>query len=63
MFITSKKTTLIYLATIACLTGCTAAQTSTSQITTENSTPTPIEITLSDLPEPYATESASNSRS
>ena len=62
---TSKKLTLIYLAAIACLTGCNSvAQTQTSQIaqiTTENLTPTPIEITLADLPEPYATESVSNS--
>ena len=62
---TSKKLTLIYLAAIACLTGCNSvAQTQTSQIaqiTTENLAPTPIEITLADLPEPYATESVSNS--
>ena len=62
MFITNKKLTLIYLIALACLTGCNSvAQTSTSQITTENLTPTPIEITLADLPEPYATESAGNS--
>ena len=62
MFITNKKLTLIYLIAIACLTGCNSiAQTQISQITTENFTPTPIEITLADLPQPYATESASNS--
>ena len=62
MFITNKKLTLIYLIALACLTGCNSvAQTSTSQITTENLTPTPIEITLADLPQPYATESVSNS--
>lgn len=32
-----------------------------SEISTEALTPTPIEITIADLPEPYATESASNS--
>ena len=62
MLITIKKNTLISLAAITCLTGCNSiAQTPTSQITTEDLTPTPIEITLADLPEPYATESASNS--
>ena len=62
MFIASKKLTLIYISAIACLMGCNSiAQTPTSRITTENLTPTPIEITLADLPEPYATDSASNS--
>ena len=39
----------------------TAIATPAEGIATEPLTPTPIEITLADLPEPYATESASNS--
>ena len=60
---------LVYLGLIGTLTGCNnysasvANSTSTQQasIQTEELTPTPIEITLADLPEPYATDSASNS--
>ena len=59
---------LIYLGLIGTLTGCNtysasvANSTSTQvSIQTKELTPTPIEITLADLPEPYATDSASNS--
>lgn len=65
-------TITITLGSICILTGCNsvadsrldrveavATETSSNQIAIESLTPTPIEITLEDLPEPYATESAS----
>ncbi|MEY2831469.1 MAG: hypothetical protein RLZZ574_727, partial [Cyanobacteriota bacterium] len=62
MFIAPKKFTLIGLGLIAILTSCNSvAKTPTATIKTQNLTPTPIKITLSDLPQPYATESASHS--
>jgi glucose/arabinose dehydrogenase len=62
MFIDTKKVTLICWGLIAILTGCNSvAKTQTATIKTQNLTPTPIKITLADLPQPYATESASNS--
>ena len=69
MSIATVKVGLVYLGLIGILTGCNtysasvANSTSTQQasIQTEELTPTPIEITLDDLPEPYATDSASNS--
>ena len=69
MSINLWKTTLIGLISI--IAGCSStppasiadsvAQTTQTDIQTQPLTPTPIEITLADLPEPYATESASNS--
>ena len=57
-----EKLTPIAWGLIGLLAGCSStARTQTSQIATENLSPTPIEITLADLPEPYATESASKS--
>lgn len=59
---------LVYLGLISTLTGCntysaSVPKTASTQasIQTEELTPTPIEITLADLPQPYATDSASNS--
>jgi glucose/arabinose dehydrogenase len=65
MFILTRKTTLIYLVScglIVTLTGCNSvAKTQTTTIKTQDLTPTPIKITLEDLPPPYASESVSNS--
>ena len=62
MFISLKTTTLVSLGLVGCLTGCNSvAQTSNNAIATQDLSPTPIKITLADLPQPYATESASNS--
>lgn len=68
MSIATVKIGLVYLGLIGTLTSCNtysasvANSTSTqASIQTEKLTPTPIEITLADLPEPYATDSASNS--
>ncbi|MFM2313624.1 MAG: hypothetical protein RLZZ04_2900 [Cyanobacteriota bacterium] len=69
MFILTRKITLIYLVycgLIVTLAGCNSVaktQTATinTQIKTQNLTPTPIKITLEDLPQPYASESVSNS--
>jgi len=63
MFIKSKTTTIILGLTV--LAGCNstaeplADQPLPTKITTESLAPTPIEITLEDLPQPYATQSAS----
>ncbi|MGF1591494.1 MAG: PQQ-dependent sugar dehydrogenase [Pleurocapsa sp.] len=61
----------IALGLAAVITGCNSipptsvadslTQTSQTNIATQPLTPSPIEITLADLPEPYATESANNS--
>jgi glucose/arabinose dehydrogenase len=65
MFILTRKITLIYLfycGLIATLTGCNSvAKTQTTTIKTQDLNPKPIKITLEDLPQPYASESASNS--
>ena len=72
MFTTAQKTTFICLGLAYILTGCNSTSTSVAEpvsqapetetaITTQLLTPSPIEITLADLPEPYATRSASNS--
>jgi glucose/arabinose dehydrogenase len=65
MFILTRKITLIYLVyggLIATFTGCNSvAQPQVNTIKTQTLTPTPIKITLEDLPQPYASESASNS--
>lgn len=69
MFILTRKITLIYsvyCGLIVTLSGCNSVaktQTATinTQIKTQNLTPTPIKITLEDLPQPYASESVSNS--
>ncbi|MGL5832559.1 MAG: PQQ-dependent sugar dehydrogenase [Waterburya sp.] len=65
MFILTRKITLIYLvcfSLILTLTSCNSvAKTETATIKTQDLTPTPIKITLEDLPPPYASESASNS--
>ena len=63
MFIKSGTIT-ITLGLISILTGCNSVADSlpneaSPKIATESFAPTPIEITLEDLPEPYATESAS----
>lgn len=56
----------IALGLLSTATGCNslpdlvATEISPTQIDTQSFAPTPIEITLKDLPEPYATESASN---
>ena len=63
MFIKSKTTTIILGLTV--LAGCNstaeplADQPLPTKITTESLSPTPIAITLEDLPQPYATQSAS----
>ena len=70
MFNISRKVLLVSLGLTSFVAGCnsipaTTAVDSTSNgespttIATENFTPTPIKITLADLPQPYATESAS----
>ena len=70
MFNISRKVLLVSLGLTSFVAGCnsipaTTAVDSTSNgespttIATENLTPTPIKITLADLPQPYATESAS----
>lgn len=65
-----KSKTTVALTLLTLVTGCSnfsvssgnsTAQAQSSQIQTQPLNPTPIEITLADLPEPYATESASNS--
>ena len=69
MSIATMKVSLIYLGLIGLLTGCNstysasvANSAATQQtIQTQVLNPTPIEIALADLPEPYATDSASNS--
>jgi glucose/arabinose dehydrogenase len=62
MFISIHKLTLIGWGLIATLTGCNSvAQTQVNTIKTQTLTPTPIKITLKDLPQPYASESASKS--
>ncbi|MGL5076368.1 MAG: PQQ-dependent sugar dehydrogenase, partial [Waterburya sp.] len=58
-----------FLAVIALITSCSSTPSATiadstnkatpTKISTESLTPTPIKITLADLPEPYSTESAS----
>ena len=62
MFIKSGTIT-ITLGLASLLTGCNSVAdsvtTTPTQISTESFTPTPIEITLADLPAPYATDSAS----
>ncbi len=70
MFIKPRKIT-ITLGLAALVTGCNSispdsvadsiAQSPQTTITTQPLTPSTIEITLADLPKPYATESASNS--
>ena len=65
MFIFNKKLTLVAWGLSVILAGCNSlAQTQTAQITTQVTTqeltPTPIKITLADLPQPYATESVNN---
>ena len=69
MSIATMKVSLVYLGLVGILTGCNStnsasvANSASSQqtIQTQALDPTPIEITLADLPEPYATDSASNS--
>ena len=62
MSISIRTTIAIYLGSIVTLAGCSSvAQTSNRAISTQDLSPTPIEITLADLPQPFATESASNS--
>lgn len=61
MLVSSKKFALIVWGLTSFLASCDSmAQNPTTFINTEELTPTPIEITLADLPQPYATESVSN---
>ena len=72
MFTNLWKITFSYLGLISILTGCNSIpsdsvadsvtqEASHKTILTQSFTPTPIKITLADLPEPYATESVRNS--
>ena len=70
MLTITQKITFSCLGLIFILSGCNSNSSSVAEsvspvpkaaIATQPLTPSPIEITLSDLPEPYATESASNS--
>ena len=69
MLTITQKIAFSCLGLIFMLSGCNSTSSSVAEsaspapekIATEPLTPTPIEITLADLPEPYATESASNS--
>ncbi len=71
MFTISWKISLSYLGLIAILTGCNSVPATSiadsvpkqaqKTIATKSFTPKPIKITLADLPQPYATNSASNS--
>ena len=68
MLTTAQKITFSCLGLIFLLSGCNSTSsvaesvsTASEKIATEPLTPSPIEITLADLPEPYATESATNS--
>jgi glucose/arabinose dehydrogenase len=66
---TNWKIILSFLAVIGLITSCSSTPSATiadstnkatpSKISTESLTPTPIKITLADLPKPYTTESAS----
>jgi glucose/arabinose dehydrogenase len=66
---TNWKIILSFLAVIGLITSCSSTPSATvadstnkatpSKISTESLTPTPIKITLADLPQPYTTESAS----
>jgi glucose/arabinose dehydrogenase len=69
MFLNSWRVNLSFLAVIALITSCSSTPSATvadstnkptpTKISTESLTSTPIKITLADLPQPYATESAS----
>jgi glucose/arabinose dehydrogenase len=69
MFLNSWRVNLSFLAVIALITSCSSTPSATiadstnkstsTKISTESLTPTPIKITLADLPQPYTTESAS----
>ncbi|MGL6341282.1 MAG: PQQ-dependent sugar dehydrogenase [Waterburya sp.] len=69
MFLNSWRVNLSFLAVIGLITSCSSTPSATiadstnkatpTKISTESLTPTPIKITLADLPEPYSTESAS----
>ena len=68
MLTTAQKITFSCLGLIFLLSGCNSTSSvaesvspAPEKIATQPLTPSPIEITLADLPEPYATESASNS--
>ena len=70
MFTITQKIAFSCFGLIFILSGCNSSSSlvaesvsppSETKIATEPLTPSPIEITLADLPEPYATESASNS--